>query len=317
MPLSPHVPDLTALDLFVAVARLGSIGAAAREAGISQQAASARLAAMEAQVGTALLARDPRGSRVTAAGALLADWAAPLLALAGELDTGIASLRRERDAQLRVASSLTIAEHLLPGWLVALRRDYAALGRPGAEVTLMATNSQTVAVQVADRLADIGFVEGPVPPQGLRSATIARDRLVVVVPPRHPWARSSAALTAEELASTPLVEREAGSGTRQFLRAALEACLGRQADLADPALALTTTTAVRQAVRAGAGPAVLSLLAVREALAAGTLAVVPVAGLDLNRRLRAVWAGPPQPPAGPARDLLAVARRIGVPRDHA
>ncbi|MHB1877246.1 MAG: LysR family transcriptional regulator [Streptosporangiaceae bacterium] len=315
MPLSPHVPDLAALDLFVAVARLGSIGAAAREAGISQQAASARLAAMESQVGTALLARDPRGSRVTAAGALLADWAAPLLALAGELDTGIASLRRERDAQLRVASSLTIAEHLLPGWLVALRRDYAALGRPGAEVTLMATNSQTVAVQVAERLADIGFVEGPVPPQGLRSATIARDRLVVVVPPRHPWARARSALTAEELASTPLVEREAGSGTRQFLRTALEACLGHRADLAAPALALTTTTAVRQAVRAGAGPAVLSLLAVREALAAGTLAVVPVAGLDLNRRLRAVWAGPPQPPAGPARDLLAVARRIGVPRD--
>ena len=109
VPLSPHVPDLAALELFVAVARYGSIGAAARHAGISQQAASARLRAMEAQVGAALLDRDPRGSRLTAAGALLVDWAAPLLAQAGELDSGIASLRRARDAQLRVAASLTMS----------------------------------------------------------------------------------------------------------------------------------------------------------------------------------------------------------------
>jgi DNA-binding transcriptional LysR family regulator len=65
-------------------------------------------------------------------------------------------------------------------------------------------------------------------------------------------------------------------------------------------------------VRAGAGPAVLSLLAVREPVAAGLLAVVSTGELDLTRRLRVVWAGPPQPPAGPARDLVAVAARLGA-----
>ena len=313
MPLSSHVPDLAALELFVAVARLGSIGAAARETGVSQQAASARLRAMESQVGTPLLIRDPRGSRLTPAGALLADWAAPLLAHASELDTGIASLRRERDIQLRVASSLTIAEHLLPGWLVALRREYAGIGREPAEVTLVATNSQTVAAQVAERQADLGFVEGPVPPSGLRSRVVATDRLVVVVRPDHPWARRKAPVTAAEVAATPLVEREAGSGTRLLLRNALTAALGHGTEPAAPALQLTTTTAVRQAVAAAAGPAVLSLLAIREALVAGMLTVVPVPGLDLSRRLRAVWAGSAQPPAGPARDLVFVAARLGAP----
>ena len=142
------MPDLAALELFVAVARHGSIGAAARHAGISQQAASARLRAMEAQVGAVLLDRDPRGSRLTPAGALLVDWAAPLLALASELDTGIASLRRARDAQLRVASSLTVAEHLLPAWLVALRGEYEQAGRAAAEITLVAANSEAVAALV-------------------------------------------------------------------------------------------------------------------------------------------------------------------------
>lgn len=68
-------------------------------------------------------------------------------------------------------------------------------------------------------------------------------------------------------------------------------------------------------MRAGAGPAVLSLLAVREAVAAGLLALVSVPDLDLNRRLRAVWAGPAEPPGGPARDLVAVAARLGAPAE--
>ena len=91
----------------------------------------------------------------------MVDWAAPLLALAGELDTGIASLRRARDAQLRVASSLTVAENLLPSWLVALRGQYEQAGRAPAEVTLVAANSEAVATLVSERDADLGFVEGP------------------------------------------------------------------------------------------------------------------------------------------------------------
>jgi molybdate transport repressor ModE-like protein len=315
VPLSPHVPDLTTLELFAAVARYGSIGAAARQAGISQQAASARLRAMEAQVGAVLLDRDPRGSRLTPAGRLVVDWAAPLLTLAGELDTGIASLRRARDAQLRVASSLTVAEHLLPSWLVALRGQYEQAGRAPAEVTLVAANSGAVATLVSERDADLGFVEGPVPPRGLRSRVVAADRLVVVVRPDHPWARRRSPVRPAELAATPLVEREEGSGTRQALHTALTGRLATGSELAAPALRLTTTTAIRQAVRAGAGPAVLSLLAVREAVAAGLLAVISTGDLDLTRRLRAVWAGPAQPPAGPARDLVAVAARLGAPPD--
>ena len=313
VPLSSHVPDLAALELFVAVARYGSIGAAARHAGTSQQAASARLRAMEAQVGTILLDRDPRGSRLTPAGALLVDWAAPLLAQAGELDSGIASLRRARDAQLRVAASLTIAEHLLPAWLVALRDEYERAGRQPADITLLAANSEAVAGMVAEHGVDLGFVEGPTPPRGLRSRVVAADRLAVVVRPDHPWARRRSPVRPGELAATPLVEREEGSGTRESLHAALASCLGPGTQLAAPALRLSTTTAVRQAVQAGAGPAVLSLLAVRENVAAGLLAVIRVPGLDLGRRLRAVWTGAPQPPPGPVRDLIAVAARLAAP----
>ena len=79
------------------------------------------------------------------------------------------------------------------------------------------------------------------------------------------------------------------------------------------ALALSTTAAVRSAVLAGAGPAVLSELTVAEDISARRLARVPIAGVDLRRSLRAVWAGGPLPPvrmapryAGALRSLRAI-----------
>ena len=86
MPLSPHLPSLTALELLLDVARTGSIGAAARQHGISQQSASERLRSMEAQVGAPLVVRGPRGSSLTPAGTVLVEWAARLVETAAEID---------------------------------------------------------------------------------------------------------------------------------------------------------------------------------------------------------------------------------------
>ena len=142
-------------------------------------------------------------------------------------------------------------------------------------------------------------------------APVGADLLTVIVAPAHPWALRARrggrrGITARELAGTPLVAREAGSGTRRYLEEALaaQAGLGRVPPLAE----LSSTTAIKAAVAAGAGPAVLSSLAVAADLAAGTLCAVPVSGLDLRRTLRAVWpAG--RRLTGPARDLYAIAAR--------
>jgi len=201
-----------------------------------------------------------------------------------------------------------VAEHLLPGWLVSFRAAArepggADAGGPGAEIVLTAANSDAVITHVRDGRADIGFIEGPQVPAALRRRIVARDRLVVVVPPAHPWARRGT-VTAAELAATPLVSREEGSGTRDVLTAALARSLG-YAGQVPVALSLSTTTAIRAAVLAGAAPAVLSDLAVSDDIAAGRLAEIAVPGLDLRRALRAVWRGAAAPPAGPARDLVS------------
>ncbi|MGY4961216.1 LysR family transcriptional regulator [Streptomyces sp. 900105245] len=293
--LAHRVPDLAGLELLLAVARLGSLGAAAREVGITQPAASSRLRSMERQLGVALVDRSPRGSRLTDAGALVTDWARRVVEAAAAFDAGARALRDRRDSRLRVAASMTIAEYLLPGWLLALHAE-----RPDTAVSLLAGNSAKVAELLLAGEADLGFVEGLTVPTGLDSVVIAHDRLIVVTAPGHPWARRRRPLTPEALAGTPLILRERGSGTRQVLDAAL-------GGLARPLLELSSTTAVKASAVTGAGPSVLSELAVGEELAMRRLVSIPVEGVPLRRDLRAVWPTGHRP-AGPARELLSLTR---------
>jgi DNA-binding transcriptional LysR family regulator len=300
MPLTPQAADLTSYDLLLSVARLGSLGRAAAEHHMSQPAASARMRQLEHTLGVVLLRRSPRGSTLTETGALVADWARVAVDAADALAASVAALRTVRHSRLRVAASQTIAEYLLPAWLIALRT-----GQPGLGVTLRAENSTEVAADVLAGRADLGFVEGPDVQPGLDAVTIATDRLVVVVAPHHPWARRRT-ITVAELAAAPLITREAGSGTRRALETALVA---HGVDtVAAPLLELSSTTSIKHAVAAGDGAAVLSSLAVTGELAARALTAVRVADLSVVRELRAVWPHGPAP-TGPVASLFAVARR--------
>ncbi|GLZ05522.1 transcriptional regulator [Actinomadura sp. NBRC 104412] len=292
----PHrVPDLGALELLLAVIRLGSVGRAAAELGVSQPAASARIRSMERQMGVELLERSPRGSRPTEAGALVATWAQRVLDAAHEMDAGLAALPQRRG--LRIMASPTVAEHLLPGWLVALDTTY-----PDASITLRTAGSTTVAEQVRLGKADLGFVEGARNLAGLSGTVVGSDRLVVVVASGHPWARRRSGVSAEELAAVSLILR--ADGTRAVLDRALASFGGTARPLVEPA----STAELKAAAVSGTGPAVVSELAVFGELSGGRLVTVPVDDLDLSRPLRAVWpAG--RRPSGPARDLLALIRR--------
>ncbi|MBD0741388.1 LysR family transcriptional regulator [Streptomyces sp. CBMA152] len=298
MPLSPRVPDLPALDLLLSVIELGSLGRAAAAHGISQPSASSRIRYLEKLVGMPVLERTTLGSRPTPAGALIAEWAQTVVDAARRLDAGIGTLRDQRDSQLHVAASQTVAEYLFPTWLMALRAR-----APQTTVALEAGNSTEVGEAVLAGRAEIGFIESPRAPKGLESRPVARDRLLVVVAPGHPWARRGT-LTADELAATALIMREAGSGTRISLERALAAQVpGRKPT---PLLELSSTTAIKTATAGGIGPTVLSSLAVEAELAAGTLKAVPVSGFEAGRTLRAVWPRGRRP-VGPARDLYAIA----------
>lgn len=270
-------PDLESLRLLVRVGELGSLGSASRSEGLAQPSVSKRIATLERRLGVPLLDRTPRGSTLTAEGQVVSDWARGVFAALDDLMTGVEALRAERTAELQVAASMTVAEHLVPGWLAELRRSH-----PSVHVGLRVANSEEVQDLVRADGVSLGFIETPDVPGDLSSRQVADDRLALVVSPGHPWARRDRQLSPAELAETPLVVRERGSGTRT----ALEHVLPR---VASPLLELGSNSAVKGAVLAGSGPAVLSALAVETEIESGRLVEVPTTGLDLTRRLCAIW----------------------------
>jgi DNA-binding transcriptional LysR family regulator len=299
------MPDLDSFEVFLAVAETGSLGGAARELGLTQQAVSRRLATMEEKAGVALAVRTTRGSQLTPAGAFVAEGASRLLELARDIDASLGSLRHEGGQRITVVASQTIVEYLMPHWLLSLQAADSHYGGTAPRVVLTASNSPHAIASVRDGTADLGFIENPDPPTGLGSCVVGHDELVVVVPPDHQWAQRERVVSAHELAQTPLICREPRSGIRDSLTVALRRVLGDDVKQAPPLLELPSTGAMRAAVLAGAAPAAMSRLAVGDDLAVGRLRAIAVSELDLRRELRAIWVGGRTPPAGAIRSLLS------------
>lgn len=300
---STQLVPIDDLVLLVAVADHGGIAAAARSLRLAQPNATRTLRRLERRLGLSLLTRGARGSRLTEHGALVVDWARTVVEASRQLVAGVDALTSPTGPGCSMSASQTIAEDLLPRWLSALRHDL-----PEVRVALTVCNSREVGERLSGGLDQLGFVESPSLPSTLTIAVdeleVARDRLIVVVSPDHPWARRTRPVPLEEFVRTPLVVREPGSGTRVSLETALAGHT-----LAAPALELGSNAAVRVAVVSNAAPTVLSELAVQSAVAAGELRAVYVDGLVVDRPLRALWdARQPLPEA--ARRLLDLAVQV-------
>ncbi|MET9028514.1 LysR substrate-binding domain-containing protein [Nocardia sp. NPDC004168] len=307
MTLPPGTPDLEVLDLLVSVAESGSLGAAARRHGISQPAASMRISALERRLRLRLLDRGPTGSALTDAGRSVVEHAQAVLDAARAFGAGVAALHAAQVPHLRIAASKTIADHRIPQWLDAFRESY-----PEVAVSLEVDNTRHVEELVRNARADIGFVEGPHPPPGLGSRVLGADDLVVVVAPGHRWAHRRRPVTLRELATTPLLWREPGSGTRDTVWE----ILGAECQPARPAAELGSAAAIVASARAGVAPAVLSRLIAAPDLDSAALVEVPTAdSVVLTREFRVIWRRQ-APPSGPAEALARCAAGGGVARNR-
>ncbi|MFA5123920.1 LysR family transcriptional regulator [Zavarzinia sp.] len=258
---------LEQLRIFIAVAEREHVTRAAAALGLTPSAVSAAIAALESRHGVMLFDRIGRGITMTGAGREFLTEARATLARAAEAEAVLTDLAGLRRGRLSLAASQTIGNY----WLPPLMHRYR-LAHPGIGLELFIGNSRQVAAKVVEGLVDLGFIEGEVAADELAIETVASDDMLLVASP---------ALNAHgaDLAALPWVCREPGSGTRAAMEALLAARGLRVADLSR--LELPSNEAVRSAVEAGAGLAVLSRLVVASALAAGRLCVI---GADLPTR---------------------------------
>lgn len=261
---------LEQLRIFVAVAEHEHVTQAARDLNLTQSATSAAIAALEARYAVKLFDRIGRGIVLTDAGRLFLPEAKAVLARSLAAETVLADLAGLKRGALRLAASQTVGNYWLPGLIHRFQSRH-----PGIALTLSLGNTQTVAAEVHEGSADIGFIEGEIDDPMLTARSVAEDSLVLIAAPGHPWSNAPPS-NETEFSGTKWICRELGSGTRSVLEAALPALGVRHEDLRI-ALELPSNEAVCAAVEAGAGVTIISRLVVERALKAGSLIAINVA----------------------------------------
>lgn len=258
---------LEQLRIFVAVAERQHVTQAARALNLAQSAASHAIAMLEAQHDTKLFDRVGRRIVLTQAGQAFLAEARAVLARADAAELVLGEFGSLKRGTLSVQASQTIAGYWLPRHLVAFRRAF-----PHVRIDLTIGNTEQVAAAVESGAVELGFIEGAVENEHFASTVVARDQLIVVVGPEHPWV-GRRRITPADLLDGDWVLREPGSGTRSVF----------EEDLAragiDPAalriqLELPSNEAARAAVEAGLGATAISASVAAPSIEAGLLHAV-------------------------------------------
>ncbi|HEY1735619.1 MAG TPA: LysR family transcriptional regulator [Methylovirgula sp.] len=255
---------LEQLRIFVAVAEHQHVTRAAKELNLTQSATSAAIAALEARYAMKFFDRVGRRIELTETGRLFLVEARAVLAQAAAAEAVLDDLAGLKRGTLSIAASQTVANYWLPPRMHRFREAY-----PGISLRLKIGNTEQVTAWVNELAVDLGFVEGAIDNPALSAKPVAEDSLVLVAYAEHPWA-AKRKVTREHLIATDWVLREPGSGTRSITEAAL-ARLGVPISECKIALELPSNEAVLSAVENGAGATIVSEVAARAAIEAGTL----------------------------------------------
>lgn len=269
---------LQQLRLFEAVVRHGSYTRAAEEMHLTQPAVSIQIKRLEEQMGTPLLEQVGKKIFPTAAGRVVHAAAGDILSRLGALEEEMEILKGEVRGPLQL-SVVTTGKYFMPHLLGRFLQLY-----PGVEPRLKFTNRARALERLLANEDDF-VVMGQVPEGGARlvSRPFLENILGFVATPDHPLAGRKN-ISLEEAVAQRFLVREPGSGTRLVL----ERLLKKAGLEVEPYMELGSSEAIKQAVLAGLGIAVLSLHSLRLEQATGKLVVLDVEGFPVRRRWYAV-----------------------------
>lgn len=269
---------LVQLRSFEAVARLGGVGRAAAALHLAQPTVSTQLRELASALELPLL--EPRGRTLalTPHGELLAGTVREMFAAWHRFLDGAAELQGLERGRLRIAA-VTTTEYFLPDLLGPFAKAH-----PGIDIELAVENRDAVVARLARGDDELAAMMLPPPELPLERWPFLENPLVMIAAAAHPLA-ARRRLRLEQLAGEPLLVRESGSGTRL----AVEELFAARGLRWPPRMALGSNEAIKHAVRAGLGLAVLSRHTLAADPATDGLAVLPVAGFPIRRMWHLVW----------------------------
>jgi DNA-binding transcriptional LysR family regulator len=270
---------LRQLESFLALSRDGTFTRAARRLHLSQPTLSEHIQELEREIGKPLFARRHRQVVLTEAGRVLEPYVTGIMTTLESATEAVAELDGLHHGSLLLGASTTPGIYVLPRIIGHFRATY-----PRITLSLQIANSRTIEERVRTAHLDLGVVGGHVLGTDKQCVTAGLvDELVLIVPPGHAWAKRSM-IGIERISEQPLLMREEGSATRLLTERALQQA-GVQYRVA---MELDHTEAIKQAVMAGLGVAIVSAHAVRREIQARHLGAIRVRGSGLRRHFHVI-----------------------------
>lgn len=265
--------NLQQLRTFRVVAQQRSYSRAAQLLYLSQPGVSLQVRALEQSIGMPLFERSGRQLRLTEAGVALLDYADRILSLVDESQQALEELGNARRGIVRVAASTTAGIYIVPRALGGFHRQ-----NPGVRLTLDVVNRFTVADHLLRDEVDIavmGLIEDA---HDLQLEPFLPNELVVIASPHHPLAQRKR-IAISELVNDTLLLREQGSGTRTDI----ERMVAQGKLVMRQGMELRSSGAIKQAVAADLGIAIIPLHAIELEILAKRLVTLNVEGFPIRR----------------------------------
>jgi DNA-binding transcriptional LysR family regulator len=258
---------LAQVEAFLAIARSGSMHEAATRISVGQPAITARIQALEAELGASLFVRTPRGMRLTEAGLAFlpyADRAAEAIRDGAEL---VAEVDRGFAGELVLGAAPAVSAYVLPEVLARFSRE-----RPGVRLKVRTAHSEDVIEMVARGEVRLGVV------REYRDARVEiqplyDDELLIVARPDLPG------FTLGTVGGSGMRDTRLIVFARTSAYYDLTDGLLRQAGVPSRSvMEVDNIEAAKRMAERGLGLALLPSTAVADALAAGTLRKIDVEG---------------------------------------
>jgi|TARA_R110000851_G_scaffold14121_2_gene47881 DNA-binding transcriptional LysR family regulator len=289
---------LKQIAVFDAVASLESVSAAAKKLSMSQSAVSMSLSQLEHLLDRPLFIRQGNRLILSHWGRWLRPKAQKLLQDAHRIESGLHE-QHIISGTVKLCSSQTAAEHLLPALISKIDNDF-----PELRIEIAVENSDKVAQEVLDYQFDLGVIEGRNDDSRLHQEPWIDDHLVVIASPNHPFAQNERTSIAQ-LEQAKWVLREPGAGTRRIFDAAIHGLIVKLNVWKE----YEHVGLLKALVKNGVYLSCLPYLDVEKDVAKGELVMLTTPELNLNRHLSFIWRQ--DTGDNPLRDcLIAEARRV-------
>jgi DNA-binding transcriptional LysR family regulator len=231
---------------------------------MTQPAVTMQVQALEDHFGSKMFLRTTKKIELTEAGRELLPYALRSIELMKETEAGMAKYTHMLKGRLHLGASLTMGEFILPRLLGRFGVEH-----PHISVSMKVMNTTQILDEIVHHQLNFGIIEAPIDHPDVQTDAIMSDELMLILPVRHELAQKDS-ISWKDVLAYPFILREQGSGTRRVME---EELVRNGFDLSELKIImeLGSTGAIKSAVEANLGIAILSQSSVKHELTLGLL----------------------------------------------